>query len=218
MQISQLIDLSEVSCTIDSSYDEIKEIFLNAQVEAIPVFYENEELFGFVNKVDFDKVSPLEFQLTELVNHLQLYDSYHVLEALREFMKSGEEHLPVVDDSGFYLGMCHLKDVQHHVQQTMGLVEAGSMLVIQSTIQNYSLVDVAKIVESNQAKLLSIFVSTHPDSNQIEITMTLNVSEINDIVATFNRFNYQVNYSSSSTVHSKFLKERFDSFMHFLEI
>ena len=100
----------------------------------------------------------------------------------------------------------------------MGLIEGGSLIVIETQLQNYSLVDIGRIVESNQAKVLTHYISTHPDSNNIEITIVLNVSDINDITATFSRFDYDVVYTSTATERDDFLKERYDSFMHYLDI
>lgn len=219
MRINQFLDLTHLYMGPEPQYQDIKTAFdNNEKIQCIPLVDETGVLIGNINRSQFNHVDSESFVLSEVVNNLYLFDYNHILEALRELMRSGMEELPVVDDNGFYVGVCHLNDVEHHFQQTMGLLEAGSMLVLQTTVQNYSLVDVAKIVESNQARVLSLYLSTHPDSNQLEITLTLNVSDINDIISTFNRFDYQVNYSSSSSVHDDFLKERYDSLMHFLEI
>ncbi len=218
MRVNQFIDLGHPYLNEHASYNDIKNVFETQNVTSLPIVYEDGELWGSLIWDVFERAQSEDFILKDWINNLQLYDYYHILEALREFMKSGRESLPVVDDNGFYVGMCHVNEVQHHVQQTMGLVEAASMMVIETSLQNYSMVDVAKIVESNQAKILSMYLSTHPDSSSLQITITLNVPEISDIVATFKRFNYKVNYSSSSTSHSEFIKERYDSFMHFLDI
>ncbi len=219
MRINQLLDLNISSLSDQVSYTDLQEQFSDSSLQYVVILYDTGELLGTITREQFQAIEDSEqFDLSNLVDNLHLFDYYHILEALREFMKSGKEHLPVLDDNGFYVGFCHVQDVLYHYTRTMGIVEAGSMLVLQTTIQNYSLIDIAKIVESNQAKVLHLYVNSHPDSTQLEITMLLNVSEINDIISTFNRFDYQVNYSSYSSSQKDFIKERYDSFMHFLEI
>jgi len=51
---------------------------------------------------------------------------------------------------------------------------------------------VAQIVEGNDAKILSCFITSHPTSTQIELTLKLNVTDVTSIIQTFNRYNYTV--------------------------
>ena len=218
MNISQLIHTSEVSVSKFATYADMQQAFLQTELDFVPVLEENGELVGSVCKTEFDNVYIEDFQLEELIDDKALVDYFHILETIREFLKVERTVLPVVDEEGFYLGICFLQDVQYHFNRIVGLIEGGSLLVIETQLQNYSLVDVAKIVESNQAKILTHYISTHPESTQIEITMVLNGTEISDIISTFSRYNYQVVYSSIASEQENLLKERYDSLMHYLDI
>lgn len=218
MQINQIISLNQVSLGSNPSYIELYEAFEPDMIKAIPLLHDGGEFFGLVYKSDFLKADSTDFDLSDVLSHHYLYDHYHILETLREFLKVEKQVLPVVDTENYFLGFCYLSEVQYHFTRTISLVEGTSMLVIETTWQNYSLVDIGRIVESNQAKILNLYVSSHPDTNHIEVTLVLNVNDINDIIATFNRFDYYVTYSTAAMEQDDILKERYDSLMHFLDI
>lgn len=218
MQINQITESSSITLSPQASYFEIYEVFEASGAVFLPIVEATGELTGVIYHQDFRKSNADDFTLDSVLSNTYLFDYYHILETLREFLKVERVQLPVVDTEGFYVGICKLQDVQYHFNRTIGLTEGNSMLVIQTTFQNYSLVDIGRIVESNQAKVLNFYLSSHPDSNQIEITLVLNVTEIGDIIATFNRFDYYVSYSTASKEQDDLLKERYDSLMHFLDI
>jgi len=218
MRINEIIHATNISLRPNPTYLQVYEAFELPEIQLIPLLYESGELAGTIYRSDFVRHHPDHFQLNDVVTEDVLYDHYHILETLREFLKVDRTRMPVVDPEGFFMGVCELHDVQYHFNRTIGLTEGSSMMVIQTTLQNYSLVDIGRIVESNQAKVLNFYLSSHPDSNQIEITLVLNVTDIIDIIATFNRFDYYVTYSTASKEQDSLLKERYDSLMHFLDI
>jgi len=218
MQINQIISPSNINLGSNPTYIEIYEAFEPEMIMAVPLVHDNGELSGVIYRSDFLKADATDFDLKDILFTNSLIDHFHILEALREFLKGENKMLPVVDTENYFIGFCFLNEVQTHFTSTTGLNDGGSLIVIQTTLQNYSLVDVGRIVESNQAKVLNLYLSSHPDSNQIEITLVVNVTDISDIIATFNRFDYYVTYSSSGKEQDDILKERYDSLMHFLDI
>lgn len=218
MNILQLIQNDDHTVATTANFAEVQKAFEASELDYLAVVKPTGELVGSICRTAFEKTDTHHFVLDKYIEEKALVDYYHILETIREFLKVERAQLPVVDEEGYYLGVCDLSDVQFHFNRVVGLIEGGSLLVIETSLQNYSLVDVAKIVESNQAKILTHYISTHPESTQIEVTLVLNVTEISDITATFSRFNYQVVYSSIASEQDNLLKERFDSLMHYLDI
>lgn len=218
MRINQFIHTDHLSVSPAASFEDIKLAFKQTEFEFIPIVQETGEFLGAICKNDFLKADFEDFKLEEILEHKYVFDYYHILETIREFLKVERTELPVLDEEGIFLGVCKLHELQYHFFRVLGIIEGGSLIVIGTNLQNYSLVDIAKIVESNQAKVLTQYVSSHPDSEEIEVTLVLNIADINDIIATFERFKYDVKYTSTATDRDDFLKERYDSFMHFLDI
>jgi hypothetical protein len=64
---------------------------------------------------------------------------------------------------------------------------------------DFSMSQVCQIVEGNDAKILAAYVTPHPNSTRMELTLKLNVTDLTSIRQTFNRYNY--------TVKASFLKQ-----------
>ncbi|HQB21881.1 MAG TPA: hypothetical protein PLW23_05835, partial [Bacteroidales bacterium] len=79
--------------------------------------------------------------------------------------------------------------------------------------------EIAQIVESNNAKILSLFVNTIEASTAISITIKLDVTDMASIIQTFERYDYKIKASFLSEDMLKvFYQDRLDSFLNYLDI
>ena len=83
---------------------------------------------------------------------------------------------------------------------------------------DYQLSQVAQIVESNNAKILSTYVGTSPDSSQMSLTIKLNQAEINPIIQTFNRYDYSIKNIFTEQDFDDEYQNRFDNLMNYLKL
>jgi len=92
------------------------------------------------------------------------------------------------------------------------------VIIIELNNNDYSLQEIAQIIESNDAKVLGLYVRTFPDSTKIEITIKLNKIDIRPVLQTLYRYKYGVTASFTEEEDDDVLKERFDSLMNYLNI
>ena len=79
--------------------------------------------------------------------------------------------------------------------------------------------EIAQIVESNDAKILSLYITSFPDSTKLEVTIKVNRMEIGAILQTFDRYNYVIKATwSQEDAYSEGLQDRFDALMNYLSI
>lgn len=76
---------------------------------------------------------------------------------------------------------------------------------------------VSQIVESNNGKLLGLFVSKS-DNDTIEITIKVTLGVMNDIIQTFRRYNYEIISEHNDDNYINTLKERSDYLDKYLNI
>ena len=81
---------------------------------------------------------------------------------------------------------------------------------------DYSLTEIASIIESNNTKILSSYVISKPNSTNIEITLKLNKTNINSIIKDFERHDYIIQASYKEEDSDKDFKDRYESLMRFL--
>jgi Mg/Co/Ni transporter MgtE len=129
------------------------------------------------------------------------------LDVLEVFAKNHTNIVPVLDDDNSYLGYYELEDIVKFFHETPFLKEQGGIIVVQKSITDYSMSQIAQIVESNNGKLLGLFVS-EADIEKIQITIKIALGGMNDIIQTFRRYNYEIISEHHEDNYLNNLKER----------
>jgi hypothetical protein len=93
--------------------------------------------------------------------------------------------------------------------QTPFLKEQGRIIKVRKGILDYSMSQITQIVESNNGKLLGLFIS-ESDVSTIEVTMKISLGAINEIIQSFRRYNYEIISEHQEDNYINSLKERSD--------
>lgn len=139
------------------------------------------------------------------------------LDVLEVFAKNHTNIVPVLNEDNVYSGYYELEDIVKFFHETPFLKEPGGIIVIQKSIVDYSMSQVAQIVESNNGKLLGLFVS-EADAEQIQITVKITLGAMNDIIQTFRRYNYVIISEHHEDNYLNSLKERSEYLDKYLNI
>ena len=142
----------------------------------------------------------------------------HLYEVMRILALHQLTVVPVVDYHDNYIGVITLEDLLRHFASTTPFSEPGSILVLEMNRRDYTLAEIARIIESEGAHILSCFVSSFPDSTLLEVTLKINRQSIQSIISTFERFDYQIKASFNETEYLDSLKERYDAFIAYLNV
>ncbi|NNE56430.1 MAG: CBS domain-containing protein, partial [Flavobacteriales bacterium] len=141
----------------------------------------------------------------------------HILEVLK---LAAEHHLtiiPVVTD-GVYEGSITLTDLIDAFAKSQAASELGSIIVLVMNDIDYSMQQIAGIIEGNDAKILSASLTSLPGSREVEVTLKINKEDISGIVQTFNRYDYEVKALFQRAADSTDLRSRYDEFMKYLNM
>lgn len=139
------------------------------------------------------------------------------LDVLEIFAKNDSNIIPVLDEKNTYLGYYELEDVIQFFYETPFLKEEGGIIVVEKESDKFSMSQVTQIVESNNAKILGLFISTI-SGNKVEITIKISQNSLNDIIQTFRRFEYDIISEHQEDLYLSSLKERSDYFKKYLDI
>jgi len=140
----------------------------------------------------------------------------HMFEVISTMVENDIEILPVVNSSNQYLGVITNKMIVSSLSKVVSIANAGSILTLEVNVKDYSLSEIARMVESDDAKVLASFITSHPDSTKLEVTLKINKTEISRILQTFERFNYVVLASYNESEYHENLQNKYDEFMRFL--
>lgn len=121
-----------------------------------------------------------------------VYEGKHLYEVIALMSQFKLEILPVIDGEKNYLGVITAREVIQHLANVFATNEEGSVLVVRTTQNNYSVAEIGRIVESVNAQILSLYMMDVAETNQIQISLKLNVVNPERVKAAFERFKYEV--------------------------
>jgi Mg/Co/Ni transporter MgtE len=202
----------------DTSVSEVQHFFEEVSFSHFPVL-ENNIYIGSISRneadmFDFDKnLSDFKYSFERFFTR----ENAILLDVLEVFSKNHSNLIPVLNDDNQYLGYYEIEEIIKNFQETPFLAESGSIIVVQKPILDYSMSQIAQIVESNNGKILGMFVS-QTDSTNIQITLKINVGDINDIIQSFRRYNYDLISEHEQDDYIEILKENANYLEKYLSI
>lgn len=180
----------------------------------------NKEFLGLISDDDiFDLNKPEEAIGNHKLSLLRpsVKANQHIYEIMEVAARLKLTVVPVLDHHNNFLGVVLMTDLLHYFSKLSAIEKPGGIVVLEITESDYSMTEISQIVESNDAKILSMYVNTLPDSTKIEVTLKINLTDITAIIQTFNRYEYNIKASFMEFDEQDDLyNERYDLFMRYL--
>ena len=190
------------------------------RISHLPVV-SNEKFMGVISDAEIYDLNKAEEQIGSYILQLQniyIKENQHVYEALRLMFQNNLSIIPVVDEELKYMGVISHREVMEALNDIINLQNPGGILVIEMPIQNYSMVEVSQIVESNNARILSSYVSSS-DSITALLTLKINSENLSAIIKTFERYDYYIKYSfNTNDLNESITRERYESLINYLNV
>jgi CBS domain-containing protein len=178
---------------------------------------------GLVTENDILDATDLKLRIEEI--RLGFWDSTYILETQHFYQvialmsRLRLELLPVLDEANRYLGVITIRDVVSRIGNLFAVEEPGGIITIEVAPYDYSLSEIGRILETVDAKALSLYVSEFlQGSNTLLLTLKVNVEDPGRIVAAFERFNYKVVLTYFNASQNEDYRRNLDAFLRFLDI
>jgi acetoin utilization protein AcuB len=189
------------------------------KVSHLPVL-KNGNFVGVLSESDvLDKMDIVE-TLDKLFDHLPrpyVYANAHIYEVLAKISEHRVSVLPILDENENYLGCTSIYHLLTLIANTGSIKETGGIIVLEVNNVDYSMAQIAQIVESNNAKILSSYIMSSPDSTKLEVTLKINKIELTSIIRTFERYDYVIKASFQRSEADDDIQQRYDALMNFLK-
>lgn len=215
------IKSEEVPCLLpsDTALDALQ-IMEEYRVAQVPVV-RNGKFLGMITEDDALSVENLEAKIEHLNNGLLkifVSQSQHVFDIVKLMAEFKLTNVAVTDSNHNYMGSITTDMLIEQVARFSSITEMGSIIVLELNANDYSMSEIAQIVEGNGAKILSSFVTSHSDSMQLELTLKINKSDLSPIIQTFNRYDYTVSASFHESEFDELIHDRYDELMKYLNM
>jgi CBS domain-containing protein len=125
----------------------------------------------------------------------------------------------VLDDEKKFLGVITVEDTLAAFAQTLGVQNPGGIIIISLRQIDYSLAEISRLIESDNAKILSSCINNDLlDPDKIKLTLKINRTDLSRIVATLDRFGYKIigKFQQIEAISNE--RERLDILMRYLDI
>ncbi len=183
----------------------------------------NFEFLGLISDKDIYDLNMAEEPLGNHTLSLQrpyVIANQHVYEVIGLVSKLDLTVVPVLDEKKNYLGVITLHALVKYFSELLAIQHPGAIIVLELHINDYSLAHIAQIVESNNAKILSMYISSNPETTtRMNVTLKINTTDMSSILQTFNRYNYVIKTSfMEDDAMQQLLDERYELFLRYLNI
>lgn len=143
----------------------------------------------------------------------------HFYEVISEANKNNLQVIAVLDEFKKYMGVISVNDTASALARSYATQEQGGILVLYMRDYDYSLTEIARLVESDGVKVLSSYIEPDTyDRSMIKLTLKLNRTDLTRTIATLERYDYQIIASFHESEKVNHNKERLDMLLHYLEM
>ncbi len=169
--------------------------------------------------MDYDE----DMQLADVMlqfSEITLFDYQHIYESLGLISKYTLQVIGVIDEEENFVGIITASEVYTKFGELLGSQEPGAVLVISIKNRDYSLSEISRLVESDNAKILSSYFTgnTYLSNDSASLTLKINRESITSVVATLERFGYTVEASYAHEPIESIEQERYNMLMKYLSV
>ena len=218
MMASAFIDPSIVPLKISDSVAIAIDFFKEFSVRQLPVVQDN-ICIGILSLDEIEE-ELADIPVLDFINlNYSFASNYdHIYEVMRAISEQSLTLFPIIDENNNYLGCITLASLFKNYINCAAFSQPGSIVVLEMDKKNYSIAEIARIVESENKVILSSLLSSNGESDRLEITLKLNSAQIQNLLSTFERFGYNIKATFDEEDVKDTLKNRYESLMTYLNV
>lgn len=220
MVAGQLLSTKLFPLKITDSCGKALDLMNEFDIAFLPVVDNNKHL-GYIAASDLLGEDPDESILAKTNSAVvsKVYENQHLFDIITIFSEINSSTLSVVDMEDNFIGIISAKELVNKMASLNAFSQHGSIITIEVPANSYSMSEISRIIEYNNAKILSLYVNGVADApTQLQVNIKLNTTDIKSVVATFERYGYPIVASFFRENDSEDMKNRFDSLMKYLDI
>jgi len=216
----EIISAAIPSLHLNDPVSQALDLMADFHVTHLPVVVED-KLAGLVSEDDLLNVEDDNTRLSQLqpiFSKIAAHADAFFFEAVQMVNEYGLTIIPVVGRESEYTGAIIATDLLKQLGKVSGVNDAGGIIVLEMEKVSFSFSEISKLVETNDAQIIQLNTYTDALSGNFYVVLRINKVEISDIVATFQRYEYQVKYYFGEELYENELRTNYDHLMNYLNI
>lgn len=215
----ELISASIPTLNLKDPVLQVLDLMSEFHVKQLPVVDEDKYM-GLVFEDDLMNLDDT-ITLETISNHFSrvaVQANTHFIESIQTVNDYNLSIVPVVDKESEFVGVITAIDLLKQLGRITGSSEPGGLIVLELEQRNFSFAEISKLVETNDAQITQLNTYWDTNTDSFLVTLKINKFEISDIIATFQRYEYQVKYYFGEELYENELKTNYDNLMNYLNI
>jgi predicted transcriptional regulator len=191
-----------------------------SHVSHLPIV-DGEKFIGLISEDDLLQADDDNLELSNLQQFFSLNsvkEDDHFLKAVQLAVENGYSVVPVVNQENEITGTVAYVDLLKQASSFMNINDPGGLIVLEMDAKDYSFNAISRIIETNDAQIKQLNTTTDTQTGLIQVTLKVDKPEISDIVATFQRYDYNVKYYFGEELYENELRNNYDNLMNYLKI
>lgn len=145
--------------------------------------------------------------------------SSHYYDVINLASKNQLELMPVVGEANEYLGVISVNETSVAIAKMFASQGPGGIIVLAMKEIDYSLAQISRLIEANDTKILSVFVTDDSKKDTyIRVTLKLNRVDLTRVIATLERYDYKIIAQFQESDVENYDKDRLDMLFKYLNI
>jgi len=216
----EVISAAIPSLHLNDPVSQALDLMADFHVTHLPVVIED-KLAGLVSEDDLLNIEDISTPLSALqagFSKIAAQAEGWFFEAVQLADEFGLTVIPVVTKDLEYTGSIIAADLLKQLSRMTGVNDTGGVIVLEMEKVSFSFSEISKLVETNDAQITQLNTYTDTQSGIFFIILRINKLEISDIIATFQRYEYQVKYYFGEELYENELRSNYDHLMNYLNI
>ena len=216
----ELINNNIPRLKLQDSVSKALQLINDYRVTHLPVVQDDKYL-GLISEEDLldveEEKMPIEL-MQEMFINTAVAENEHFLNAVNCCNQFDTTVVPVINEQKELLGVITTPDLLKALGNFAGTNEIGGIVVLEMERTQFAISEISRIVESNNATILHLNSTVHPQTGMLTVTLHTNKKEIAAVVATFERYDYDVIYYFGTENFENDIHTNYRHLMNYLDI
>jgi len=216
----ELINNSIPRLKLQDTVGKALQLITDFRVTHLPVVADDKYL-GLISEEDLldaeEEKMPIELMQETFID-AAVHDNEHFLTAVNFCNQHDTSVVPVINEERELAGVITNTDLLKALGNFAGTNEIGGIIVLEMERSQFAISEISRIVESNDATILHLNTTVHPETGMLTVSIHTNKKEIASIVATFERYDYDVIYYFGNENFENEIHTNYRHLMNYLDI
>jgi acetoin utilization protein AcuB len=196
------------------------QLFTDFKVSHLPVVAE-EKFVGLISEGDLldanNENMSIELMQKDFIP-ASINENDHFLQAVKISNQYQTNIVPVINFENELIGTISGQTLLRTLGYFSGSQEVGGIIVVEMEKNQFTISEISKIVESNDATVLHLNTSLQPETGLLRVTIHINKKEVSAVIAAFERYEYDVIYYFGEEKFENEIESNYRHLMNYLDI